>query len=710
MDLHLGTSILLSSILFSIGFIVLAKNYRNKLNVYFFGFSTLLSLWVLSNYYSNDFTLSHELALLSNHLVLFFSAASLVFLMRFTAIIASHNIRYLNTLTSIVIIGSILGLTPLVIVDIYEQQGVYAIEFGLLASMYFASIFTSILVSLWQLIIGYIKNEGIVRARIVIVLLSLAIMTILSVITNALIPILTGSFALTNLGPFATIFLALGMAYVIVKHRLFDIRLVIARSIAYVLVIATLGLTYGLIVFNIVDRFFPGTQTTTLQQAIYTLLAVFLAFTFQPIKRFFDKLTNRIFYRDRYDTEEVLNSLGKIFVSKSNSFELLDESLQVIKDTLKVEFGRLVVLGKDGIYKSTHIGSHEDIEVNTDSLNRFTEQISILDEIENDNDNIKGALKDMRAYALVRLSTQDGLIGYMILGSKSSGTIYTQQDINMLEILSQELAVAIQNAKSYEEIQAFSETLKQEVEDATAKLRETNERLIKLDEAKDEFISMASHQLRTPLTTVKGYLSMLLEGDAGKLSKKQHEFVDLSFVSSKRMVHLIADMLNVSRISTGKLMIDKTEVDMLELVQEEVDQLKRQAEARNVKLILHKPKSKLPKLSLDETKIRQVVMNFTDNAIYYSPEGKVDIYLENKDDSVEFRVVDNGIGVSKEAQKELFKKFFRAENAKTVRPDGTGLGLYMAKQVIELQGGEIIFESQEGKGSTFGFRFNTNDN
>ncbi|MEX0934223.1 MAG: HAMP domain-containing sensor histidine kinase, partial [Candidatus Saccharimonadales bacterium] len=95
-----------------------------------------------------------------------------------------------------------------------------------------------------------------------------------------------------------------------------------------------------------------------------------------------------------------------------------------------------------------------------------------------------------------------------------------------------------------------------------------------------------------------------------------------------------------------------------------------------------------------------------DNAIYYAPEGKVDVYIESQDNAVEFRVEDNGIGVSKEAQKELFKKFFRAENAKTVRPDGTGLGLYMAKQVIEIQGGEIIFSSEEGKGSVFGFRFN----
>ena len=98
-------------------------------------------------------------------------------------------------------------------------------------------------------------------------------------------------------------------------------------------------------------------------------------------------------------------------------------------------------------------------------------------------------------------------------------------------------------------------------------------------------------------------------------------------------------------------------------------------------------------------------MNFVDNAIYYAPKGNVDVYLEKTDTDVEVRVVDDGIGVAEEAQKQLFTKFFRAENARQVRPDGTGLGLYMAKQVIEAQGGEILFESTEGAGSMFGFRF-----
>jgi signal transduction histidine kinase len=216
---------------------------------------------------------------------------------------------------------------------------------------------------------------------------------------------------------------------------------------------------------------------------------------------------------------------------------------------------------------------------------------------------------------------------------------------------------------------------------------------------------MASHQLRTPLTSVKGYVSMVLEGDAGKIEPKQRELLESAFTSSQRMVYLIADLLNVSRLKTGKFVIESKEVDLPEIVAGEVDQLKETAKNRKLKLVYERPKN-FPTLMLDETKIRQVIMNFIDNAIYYTPAGgKIEVILEHNKHSVTYRVVDNGIGVPKEEQVKLFTKFFRAGNARKARPDGTGLGLFMAKKVVVAQGGAILFESNPGKGSTFGFTF-----
>ena len=274
----------------------------------------------------------------------------------------------------------------------------------------------------------------------------------------------------------------------------------------------------------------------------------------------------------------------------------------------------------------------------------------------------------------------------------TTATVYVPA--KAIDDLSESIGVALDNKLLFEENQ---HVLRQ--------LKESNEKLKALDEAKDDFVSMASHQLRTPLTAIKGYTSMVLEGDAGKINATQRNLLEQSFASSQRMVFLIADLLNVSRLKTGKFVIETAPTNLAEVVGQEISQLTETAASRKLKLTYKMPK-KFPSLMIDETKTRQVIMNFIDNAIYYTPAGgKISVELTETPASVEFRVIDNGIGVPRSEKPHLFTKFYRAANARTARPDGTGLGLFMAKKVIIAQGGAIIFESEEGKGSTFGFIF-----
>jgi signal transduction histidine kinase len=149
----------------------------------------------------------------------------------------------------------------------------------------------------------------------------------------------------------------------------------------------------------------------------------------------------------------------------------------------------------------------------------------------------------------------------------------------------------MQNALHFEEIQKFNATLQEKVDAATRKLRTTNEKLKKLDETKDEFISMASHQLRTPLTSVKGYLSMVLEGDAGPLKPQQEELLKQSYMSSQRMVNLIADLLNLSRLNTGKFVIDAAPTDLRVVVDQEVSQLRESAKSKQIQVNWEMPVS-----------------------------------------------------------------------------------------------------------------------
>ena len=197
---------------------------------------------------------------------------------------------------------------------------------------------------------------------------------------------------------------------------------------------------------------------------------------------------------------------------------------------------------------------------------------------------------------------------------------------------------------------------------------------------------------------------MVLVGYVGKITSTQRKLLSEAFISSERMVHLINDFLNVSRLQTGKFILERRATDLAKVVDQEVDSLQTTAKTHDLTLKFRKP-SYFPVLYLDENKLRQVLMNFIDNAIYYSHEGTaIDIKLEVVDGDAILTVHDTGIGVPKSERVHLFSKFFRATNARKQRPDGTGVGLFLAKKVVVAHGGSMVFESVEGEGSTFGFR------
>lgn len=312
-------------------------------------------------------------------------------------------------------------------------------------------------------------------------------------------------------------------------------------------------------------------------------------------------------------------------------------------------------------------------------------------------------LKSYNVAYTVPLTRGQEVIGFVFIGPVKSGRISRYQ-LGMLTHINNELAIAVQNAAALDAVKQLNSHLQQRIESATDELTRSNEQLRDLDKAKDEFVSMASHQLRTPLTSVKGYISMVLEGDVGKITKDQHKLLSEAFTSSERMVHLINDFLNVSRIQTGKFQIDRHDADLVKIVTQEVKSLQTTAESRDLNLKLTVPKKPIV-LSLDENKIRQVIMNFIDNALYYSPpDSEIVVYLSVTPKEVKLEVRDHGIGVPRDQQTKLFTKFFRADNARTQRPDGTGVGLFLTKKVIDGHGGRLVFSSEEGKGSTFGFK------
>ncbi len=231
----------------------------------------------------------------------------------------------------------------------------------------------------------------------------------------------------------------------------------------------------------------------------------------------------------------------------------------------------------------------------------------------------------------------------------------------------------------------------------------TREKMV--ERLKSQFVSVAAHQLRTPLSIIKWSLSMLLEGDVGLLTNAQKDMVTKASETNERMIRLINDLLNVARIEEGRFVYHPKTVDLIELLEDVAEPAKTMAYSKGIKFEFKKPKDDKSKIvKVDIEKISLAVKNLLDNAIHYTePKGKVTLIAERKKDRVFVSVKDSGIGIPKDQQDRVFSKFFRADNAVRTDTEGTGLGLFITKNIIEAHKGEISFTSQEGKGTMFTF-------
>ena len=284
------------------------------------------------------------------------------------------------------------------------------------------------------------------------------------------------------------------------------------------------------------------------------------------------------------------------------------------------------------------------------------------------------------------------------MAKKIAGMIETEQEYTLK--LEKEI---VERKQIQEELRKAHDELEVKVEERTKKLQEANIKLQEFDRLKSMFIASMSHELRTPLNSIIGFTGIILQGMSGKITEDQRKELSMVKNSAHHLLVLINDVIDVSKIEAGKVELVIEEFNLADLMQEVNDSFKVAADEKDLKLSLEMTERLI--IKSDERRTKQVIMNLVSNAVKFTDRGEIEIKVKKKDERVKVSVADTGIGIKKENMEKLFKQFSRIYVEGKPVVEGTGLGLYLSKKVVDLLGGQIKAESEFGKGSRFTFTF-----
>jgi len=590
------------------------------------------------------------------------------------------------------------GVAPLMGFNYWIQPGPLYFLFPL----FFSSV---VLFLILFLIKGYKKSIGLKRNQIKFILLS-AIIGFSGGPTN-FFPQL---FNIYPFGNFLVVFYIVGVAYAITRYRLMDIKVVLRKYSVYLATLSSILLPAFALKYY-VNLYFPR------YSLIFDFLILVAAVSAFPVfKNYYYRAANKYFFSSLYDEREVMADLSE----KLKSTLEAEKIFRYISDTLVNSFHAktvsvLIFNEKTRAYEVKYDFGHQGGEESfTEERGFFTKVIQqsraiVVEEIKEQAEcrKYKHTFSMLEKYdidVLIPLNVKDEIIGLLALGPKESGDMYNHDDLRVLGVIGAQAAIAVENALLFQETKEFNVKLEKEIALATRDLRDANAKLTKLDQAKSEFISIASHQLRTPLTVIKGYVSMILEGSFGLVDETKQGVLRKVYESNERLLKLVENLLNISRIESGRMQYYFEKKQLEDIIADIAADLAGAAQNKGLFLNFLKPAGLLPAVFLDEEKIRQVITNLIDNAVKYTKEGGITITLEARGGEIAFCSADTGVGIRPDDLPNLFRKFSRGTDMSLVNPGGTGLGLYVARNIIEAHSGRIWAESEgAGQGSRFCF-------
>jgi signal transduction histidine kinase len=524
--------------------------------------------------------------------------------------------------------------------------------------------------------------------------------------------------------PIGNIFVGIGflfLFYGFVRYRLMDLRSVVMEVLIYI-VDAVYVYVFLYIAYLLISTLYGG----LLNQAAYftsaILIAIFLLALFRLDKKLRAWSTKHLFMK-LYEYQSTLAQLSEDLNKYLDLNKIIELIVDTTKNTMQLDRAGILLVDPDTkplryqIAKVIGFDTNNGISLVEDNfLTRHlqeTKRALVRDELNalyrdtNSTEeqksirNLEQQMTRIEASLCIPLMSRGKIIGIIVLGSKITGDAYTEEDLTLLTTLANQAGLAIENAWLYQKVQRFYETLAERVDKQTEQIRNKNTELEELVQIKDEFLRIVNHQLNTPISIIKNALSMMDEG-----TLDQTEGMENIKVGFERIDKTVSDFWKAFDMEGTVTSTQFSQTDIMAIVLQQLKEKGALKEVidRKLNLSIQKPDFKLPLLWCNAENITHVLSNLLDNAVSYTEKGGVTISYELVDDknSLKINITDTGHGLSEEDKTGLFNKFSRGTGAKDLKPNGSGLGLYIAKKFTESNHGTLTFSSDGmGKGSTF---------
>ena len=687
---------------------LLKKGYKRPVNRFFFYFVVLTNIWIVSFDLSNQLQFSTETLYIINAVANSAALGCLIMLLMFVDRVADFIIfrKLINWSSAALWIVCLLSTTPLINNDVIptNNQDGYAVTYGPLIWLYVLSMIYIITMIVVIVTYGLSHSKGIKNQQINVIGLGILLSIPTTVALDLVIPLITNSDATANYGNIPLLLLAGYMYYGAFRYKLLDIRSAIVHTLTYILSMSFLIVIYYISIAAI-SAFFLDRNSVINQSPVSTVLFLALLFIFQPINSFFEKLTSRVFFRGHYISDEFFYRLNNIYSKHTaNLPELLTYSANEIATTIKS--GQVIISVAYGT-KYINAGTKDHCRMTYEVFSKLQDhfinnnQTIVVSTLE-DDDPIRNLMNQCKIEIIVPL-TQTKNIGFLCLGEHLSSR-YTARDIRVLDTTAGGLVIAIKNALSIQEIKDVNAaSLKQKIDSATKELAANNEMLRKIDEEKDEFVSVTSHEMRTPMTIISGYANLLERQQLGSLNDQQLDIISKIGTSAKSLINLTNDMLDLAKMEANKSILQMTEAPLQELIKAVIEKDQILYDDKSISLSYEGVDVQI---KTDTSKFEHIMTNLLANANKFTDRGgsvKITTTVDNTTHLATICVADTGIGISPESIGNLFKKFSQADNYLERKYGGTGLGLAICKQMVERIGGTIWVTSTLGKGSQFCF-------